>query len=128
MCTSVKVLSHGFEGLKETDTHPWRKSTTSSSLSYTHLNTKDKEVLEAQLQQCCIEVVRRIPEPHLHQWLLFLLGSDSGFSFIPWGLLSLPQPLTLTQERPKQEQWATYCLGRGYGWNQWVTLAGSGSN
>lgn len=76
-----------------------------------NLNTKDKEVLEAQLQQRCIEVVRRIPEPHLHQWLLLLLRPDCGLSFIPWGLPPLPGPLTLTQKGPEQEQWATYCLG-----------------
>lgn len=87
-----------------------------------NLNTKDKEVLEAQLQQRCIEVVRRIPEPHLHQWLLLLLRPDCGLSFIPWGLPPLPGPLTLTQKGPEQEQWATYCKeemgGKGVGSHQ----------
>lgn len=81
------------------------------TLPWTHLNTKDKEVLEAQLQQCHTEVVRCIPEPHLHQWLRrLLLRPSSGLSFIPVGLPPLLGPLALTQEGPEQEQWATYCL------------------
>jgi hypothetical protein len=61
-----------------------KRSLVPQFLPYAHLNAKYKEVLEAQLQQCCIEVVRCIPEPHLHQWFLLLLfRPDSGLSFTP---------------------------------------------
>lgn len=57
--------------------------------------------------------MRRIPEAHLHQWLLLLLlRPDSGLRLTSWERLPVLWPLMLTQEGPEQEQWATYCLRR----------------